>query len=310
MAGGGGSRFFGRKTEPQEFRTAIRKAEEQAKDQDFETKVANLLGELLSDFDQRDTNAITKCLDEIKKALESDIEGTVDPVFGGSVRKHTYVDGVSDVDSLIILKDARLRSMTPQQVLDYFEETLRRKVTGWDLSRGQLAITLTRQNLQIQFLPAIKQETGIAIASSAGDQWSKVNPESFFRLLTTINQRNGSKVIPTIKLTKIINESFPESDRLTGYHIESLAIEAFRNYGGLLNPKAMLRHLTENASKRVLTPILDKTGQSVYVDEYLGSANSQKRKTASDNLERVVRRMRNADASRSEDQWLRILGEE
>src|SRR3989442_2002063 len=109
MSGGGGGRYFDRKTEPQEFRTAIREAEEKAKDQDFELQVANLLGELLSEYNRRDTKSVSDCLDQIKRALESDIEGTVDPVFGGSVRKRTFVDGISDVDSLIILKDPALR---------------------------------------------------------------------------------------------------------------------------------------------------------------------------------------------------------
>jgi SMODS domain-containing protein len=309
MGSGGSRRFFERRKEPEEISVAIRKAEDEAKDQAFETEIAAVLAELLSEYNSRDTKAISAALAEIKHALEFDIEGSVDPIFGGSVRKHTYVDGISDIDSLIALKDAVLQSMTPQEALDYFEAKIREKLPGWQVARGRLAVTVTRNDLQIQLLPAVKQEKGIAIASANGDAWSKINPDTFFRQLARINERRGSKVVPTIKLAKLINETLPEPARLSGYHIESLAIEAFKSYSGPLTAKAMLKHLLEDARSRVLSPILDKTGQSVYVDEYLGPSNSQARKVVSETLDRVLRRIKNADASRSKEQWLRILGE-
>ncbi|MGH7846924.1 MAG: CBASS oligonucleotide cyclase, partial [Candidatus Binatia bacterium] len=143
-----------------------------------------------------------------------------------------------------------------------------------------------------------------------GDAWSRIKPEAFFGQLTRSNERCGGKLVPTIKFIKVVNQTFPETVRLTGYHIESLAIEAFRNYKGALNTKAMLKHFFEDSTNRVLKPITDRTGQSVYVDEYLGAANSQKRRLVSDALDRILRQMKNADASRSREQWLRIVGEE
>ncbi len=308
--GGGGARYFDRRRDPAEIRQALRQEEEKQKDQAFESEVSTALGELLSDYNARDTTAVSKTLDQIRKALESDIEGSVDPVFGGSVRKHTYVDGISDVDSLLVLKDPQLRSMSPEQVLDYFEEKLRKALPNCEVKRGQLAVTLIDGELQIQLLPAVKESDRYYIASAAGDSWSKINPQGFFRQLTRANERAGMKLVPTIKLIKAVNETFPPDLRLTGYHVESLAVETFRQYEGPYNTKAMLRHFCEDARTRVTKPITDKTGQSVHVDEYLGPANSERRQRISVALDRVLRRIKNADASRSVEQWLRLWGDE
>src|SRR5258705_526990 len=120
--GGSGSRGFFRGRKPDEVKVELRREEERTIDQAFEAKVAERLGDLLAAANQRDTNAIQKALEEIKSALAADIEGTLDPIFGGSVRKRTYVNGISDVDTLVVLRDPKLRSLTPQRVLEYFEK--------------------------------------------------------------------------------------------------------------------------------------------------------------------------------------------
>lgn len=307
--GGSGGGVFERETKPEDVQKTIRKEEEKTRDMAFDVEVADTLGQLLKDYNARDTEAVGAALENVKSALAEEIEGTVAPIFGGSVRKHTYVDGISDVDCLIILRDPQLQSMRPQQVLDYFEERLRKAVPEWEVSRGKLAVTIRKEGSEIQLLPAVKEGKETRIPSARGDSWAKVKPEAFFQQLTKVNERRGGKVVPTIKLIKAINETLPEASRLTGYHIESLAIEAFRNYEGPVNTKAMLEHFSEDACTRVLRPIKDKTGQSVHVDDYLGPANTEDRKLISASLGRVLRRMKNADASRSKDQWLRIVGE-
>lgn len=309
MGGSGGQGFFrGRK--PEEIKHDLRKEEEKTLNQAFDAQVAEQLGEFLSEANRRDAKAIRDALDEINGALGADIEGTIDPIFGGSIRKHTYVDGISDIDTLVILRDPKLKSLSPQQVLAYFEQKAREKLSGWEISRGNLAMTLRKQGLEIQILPAVHDEGKIYIPSAREDRWSDVNPQPFFRKLTEANNKLGGKVVPVIKLAKIINSQQPESLQLTGYHVESLAIEAFKGYAGPINPKAMLEHFFDRASALVLAPIQDKTGQSVHVDAHLGQANSSNRKEVSAALNRIHRRMKNADALRSKEQWLEPFDEE
>lgn len=308
--GGSGGRGYFRERKPEEVKLDLRKEEEKTLDQAFDVQVAEHLGKLLSEANQRDTKAIRDALEEIKSALGADIEGTVDPILGGSIRKRTYVDGISDIDMLLILRDPKLRSLSPQQVLAYFEQKAREGLSGWETSKGNLAITLRKEGLEIQVLPAVQDDGKTHIPSARGDRWSDINPQTFFRKLTDTNDRLGGKVVPVIKLAKIINSQQPEALQLTGYHVESLAIEAFKGYSGPLNPKAMLEHFFDRSRALVLAPIQDKTGQSVHIDAYLGQANGNNRKEVSAALDRIHRRMKNADALRSEDQWLEPFGEE
>lgn len=309
--GGSGSRNFFRGRKPDEVKQDLRKEEEQRTlDQAFEARVAEVLGTLLAAANRRDTKAVKEALKEIRDALASDIEGTLDPIFGGSVRKRTYVDGISDVDTLVVLRDPRLRSQSPQQVLEYFENKARAQLTGWEVTRGRLSLTLIKEGLEIQILPAVQKEGKTHIPSARGDRWSEINPEAFFRKLTDTNNKFGGKIVPVIKLAKIINSQQPEPLQLSGYHLESLAIESFKSYSGVLNPKAMLEHFFESSSSLVLAPIKDKTGQSVHVDTYLGAANSSARKEVAAALDRTYRRMKNASVTGSEEQWLEPFGEE
>ena len=310
MGGSGRRGGFFRDVKPEELRTAIRQQEEKTRDQAFETEVATELGAIVSEYNRRDPGKVSAVIDQIKRTLSKEIEGSIDSLYGGSVRKHTFVDGISDVDALLILRDPGLESMSPGEVLDYFEGRLHETLTSWEISRGRLGITVTKGDLQIQLLPAIRKGGTTKIASASGDSWSEINPEAFFRHLTRANERAAYKLVPTIKAAKIINSTQVEALQLSGYHIESLAIEAFRGYEGPTNPKAMLEHFYDRARKLVLTPIKDRSGQSVHVDDYLGPPNSESRKAVSSALDRVVRQMNNANTQRSKKPWLDLFVDE
>jgi len=309
MGSSGRKRFF-KDSKPNDIKAELRKEEQRTLNQAFDANVAERLDKLLEAANQRDTTAIQDAIEEIKTALATDIESTFDAKFGGSVRKRTFVDGISDIDVLVILKDPELRSSSPQEVLEYFETQVREHMKGWEVSRGTLALTLIRQGLEIQILPAVRENGTTHIPGARGNEWSDINPEKFFRQLTDVNGKFGNKVVPVIKLAKIINSQQPAPLQLSGYHLESLAVEAFRSYKGLLNPKAMLEHFFDRSRELVLSPIKDSTGQSVHVDSDLGPANSGNRRAVSAALDRVHRRMRNADASGSVDQWLEPFGDE
>ena len=71
------------------------------------------------------------------------------------------------------------------------------------------------------------------------------------------------------------------SNKISGYHMESLAVDAFAGYKGELDPKSMLAHFLGHSIKAVMTPIKDPSGQTSHVDGYLGQARSKPRKVAS-----------------------------
>ena len=275
----------------------------------YELEVEDLLTENLGNFNDRDVEVINDHLATIEEALSKDSEEIVKLAFGGSVIKHTYVDGLSDVDILVCLNDTSLENKNPNQVLKYFEAMLHERLPNTEISRGDLAITVKfSDGNEIQLLPAIETATGCRIAQPKQNQWSNViHPESFAKKLTQVNQSNGGKVVPVIKLLKPMNERLPEALRLSGYHIESLAIRIFENYNGRATFREMVKHFWYKAQSEVLNPVLDTTGQSRHVDDYLGRAGSDARHQVSKAIGRVITKIERADNLKSTDRWQELL---
>jgi hypothetical protein len=309
MGGSGGGYFSGR-VDPDSLRKRIRDAEDQEQSEAFESQVSEFLGQMLTQCNNRDVEAINADLERIKSDLSKDIDGTVDILFGGSVAKHTYVDGLSDVDSLVVIPTRDASGKPPEQIKQAFADKLIARYGSDAVTIGDLAVTVQIGGHSIQLLPAVKDGSGLKIANQAGTGWSRISPQRFASKLTRANREQGGKLVPTIKLAKSILGRLPESRRLSGYHVESLAIEAFRGYDGPKTCKQMLRHFFERAGEAVRSPIRDSSGQSVHVDEYLGARNSPVRRIAADTLGRIGRRIKNADGASSLSLWKAVFGEE
>lgn len=309
MGGSGGGYFTGR-GDLSDLARKLRDTEAQARDDRYETTVNQKLGEFLKDFNDRDAAGTREILDDIKKGLANDIGGTVDLVFGGSVSRHTYLEGLSDTDALVILEPDELERKSPDRLKERFAQRLRELFGSDNVKVGDLAVTVTVRDKEIQLLPAMRQGDGYRLASPDGRSWSKINPKGFAEKLTQANKAQDGKLVPTIKLAKALIASLPESQRLKGYHIESLAIEAFKSYDGPRTYKAMAIHFLDRAAELVKTPVRDKTGQSLYVDEYLGAQNSADRRVASQALQRLHRKLMNADASKNTETWSELISAE
>ena len=309
MGGSGGGAFVDRS--PDELRNLVRKAEGKTASVGFQSELASTLGGLLGGYNARDAETARERLNEVKAALQGSIEGSLDQMFGGSVAKHTYVDGLSDIDSLVLINDSALHGKSPQQALARMQQVLERKLRGQAaVSHGRMAVTIDYgDGMVIQLLPAVRANDGrVQVPSSRQDVWSKINPIAFQEALTRRNNECAGKLVPTIKLAKAVVGQLPEAQRLSGYHMESLGIAAFRDYAGEKTTTAMLPTFFERARELVLSPIKDSTGQSVHVDGYLGPANSEARQAASHLVGRLARRMRNATAAGSTAQWRALFG--
>lgn len=308
MGGSGGS--FSTFSNPSESARKIREAEQDSLDKTFEAEVNSELKNILSNFNDRPVAEINKRLNTLKQAIDSNIEGSIDLLFGGSIKKHTYIDGLSDIDSLAILNSTELANKSPHEVLKYFAERLQQRLPNTKISTGSLAVTVKySDNIEVQLLPAIKTATGYKIAASNGsNNWSNVvKPRRFAEKLISVNKEKDNKVVPVIKLVKSIISTLPSQRKLSGYHTESLAIEVFKNYNGPQQTKAMVKHFFNKASKKVMSPIVDSTGQSRHVDDYLGRRNSTNRRMVADSLSQIERKMNNADAKRDSDTWIKFF---
>lgn len=296
--GGSGGHFDGTMA-----RQDAKAVQSQASSAAFEVKCNDLLSGLLTNFNSRDTGAVRTHISEIERALGKEVEGSIDLEFGGSVAKHTYVDGLSDVDALVVLDNCELATSSPDDAKFYLVNRLQERFPNTEITEGQLAVTVSFSDIDVQLLPAVTCNNTTHIANEAGTDWAPIKPEQFARALTKVNSDNGRKVVPVVKLAKAIIANLPEQQRITGYHAESLAVAIFREYGGPYTLKAMLKHYFNEATRRVLAPILDSTGQSVHVDDSLGSADTVERRNVSAAFARVSRRMGNADAAETLEGW-------
>ncbi len=307
MGGSGTSYPF--KSDPKTLAEILRESEEKATNQKFEITINEKLDDLLNTANQRNTKKITDYLSQIRDSLEAEIDGTINIRYGGSVAKHTYVDGFSDIDTLALLNNSELRSKSPEEVKEYFLKKLQKNFPTAEIRKGDLAVTIIfKDKTEIQTLPALKTQNGYKIQSSSGEnKWTKIEPQHFAKSLRAINIKTGGKLIPIIKLIKSIIYQLPEKRRMTGYHIEASAIEIFKNYMGSRNKKEMLKHYFEKVGQIILTPIKDKTGQSLHVDDYAGPKHSLVRRLISDSLSNIKRKMLNADATSDIDYWNNLL---
>jgi hypothetical protein len=267
-----------------------------------------LLQDFLAQITDRDADETRNRVGEVAEALgeATQIETLL---FGGSVAKHTYVDGLSDVDALVVLDREGTRGLSPQQVLDKFQAELRDKISAKEVEsvdRGDLAVTVRyRDGTELQLLPAVRSGSKIAIPDSSGTGWNQTNPKRFQRELSRQNERLNNALVPTIKLIKSLVGDLPAQQRLSGYHTEAVCLDAARSFRGPKTPRALLIHVLDHAAQRVRRPIRDVTGQSRNVDGYLGSANSARRRLVSQALASLGRRL---EAATSINQWRAMFG--
>jgi len=309
MGGSGGSGWI----KPSDIAREVRDAEREVQNAGFQINLGELMGQLLTRFNDRDIPLVRRRLDEILKALENVLDDKIEQIFGGSVAKHTYVDGLSDIDCLLIVNGTDLEKAGPRAALNSVEKILGDMLKGSaEVSAGQMAVTVKYgDGMEIQLLPAVKSGDKLKIQSSRdATRWSAVDPAKFQAGLTKYNAQCDGKLVPTIKLAKAIIGQLPDAHQLSGYHIESLAIDVFKGYTGTKTVAAMLPVFFEQAKDRVLRPITDSTGQSVHVDEYMGASDSAERKNASHILGRIAKRMVNATAAGSLPQWRDLFGDE
>ena len=310
MGSSGGYRF--RQYSPEELRQWIAQTGNETEAVAHASRVNGALAQLLGRYNERDVTSMRTRLGEIEAAIEDTLDTTVDLRFGGSIAKRTYVDGLSDVDALAVLRDQDLASLTAQEVLDTFARTLDRNLAyNVKVMEGNLAVTISYPDgMEVQILPAVQTRSGVRIPSYSGNEWSPIiRPREFADKLTQRNKACGGRLVPVIKLAKATLADLPGSIKPSGYHIESLAVEAFKRYSGPSNYKDMLHHFFQRGSELVLSPMKDSTGQSLNVDQDLGAAKSRNRRTLRGVMDRIARRMANADRAGSSEEWLEAIGE-
>jgi hypothetical protein len=277
----------------------------------YESEVNDTLQDKLTGFNERDVDAIHRHLEQLAKTIQDSIEGTIDLLFGGSTIKHTYVDGLSDTDALVCLNAEEYRDQSPHDLLAHFASVIQQRLPDTTVSVGDLSISIEYvDGHKIQLLPAIREGTGLRIPDMQSKNWSRiVRPDAFASKLTEMNNQHNSMIVPVIKLFKGAQSNLPSEVQMTGYHVESLAIQAFEGYEGRHTYKDMLTHMLRSATDAVITPITDRSGQSLYVDEYLGAANCSLRLRMAESMKRMLLKIEAANSKHDHKAWESLFSE-
>ena len=92
--------------------------------------------DLLVRYKRRNSTTLTRRLESLCTFLgqKGDV---VQTMFGGSVKKGTYVTGLSDVDVLLIVSESSLVNQSPAKVIEYVRETIQHRLRQNTVSAGQ-----------------------------------------------------------------------------------------------------------------------------------------------------------------------------
>jgi len=199
---------------------------------------------LLTEINSRDVEAIRTHISEIEKVLGREIDGLDTLLFGGSLSKSTFVEGMSDVDALVFFDKSKYGNISPNELQDKMLSLMEQRFPHTEIKKGALAVTVKFHDYEIQLLPALREHGKLYIANRESNGWSRaIDSKAFSEKLTTTNQSNGKKVVPVIKLAKALFSNLPDRYRPSGYHVEALAVDAFANYSGRYTLYDMTKHL-------------------------------------------------------------------
>jgi len=305
MGGGGGGGYTGMT----DIRRDMLKKAQDTERETLNARIDEFLADKLVAANARDSDEMR---DRIKRIAEilgeaAEVEQTL---YGGSVGKHTAVEGISDVDVLAILDNGTALNRSPKEFLAAFAKELHTKLSHADIESvtpGTLAVTIKyRDGSEVQVLPSVRKGTQLMIATKDGRKWTQTAPKAFRDALTRANEKTNGQLVRVVKLYKVMNDRLPAQKQLSGYHIETLAIEAAKNYAGPFTPRTFLSRFLEVSSERVLSPVSDVTKQSRHVDNYLGRKDSVERRNVAQTLLGLKRRL---DAATSLGEWKAVFGE-
>ena len=233
------------------------------------TQVADFLQKELEGINAHDYEAIDRHKRTIEDKLKSEYD-VEDIRFGGSHSTHTDVKGLSDIDMLADLGDFESSKSSDQAIKD-FADAIRERFPKTKVSSGVMAVSVEFSDGLVQVLPAFRYRDGYRIPDPNGESWILTYPKRFARELTSVNQGQSRKVVPTIKLIKSICDA--NNIEVSSYHVSNLALNAFKRYTGTKTYPKMLQHFFNQAKTSCWKPTPDPSGQTKYIDGDLSKSD-------------------------------------
>lgn len=274
MGGSGGGRNFSGSADTAWNPAGLAESVERTRQLQDRVELEQLFDETVGRINQFDTEEMVQHKQTILNALRDEFEGLTDLQGGGSRTRHTYVDGLSDVDFLADLGPYSQSSVPSKNdsaaVIAAMADRIQRRLPLTEVTPGRMAVTIRfADGHELQVLPAFRYHSGYRVPDAEGSGWVLTRPSVFAQLLRERNADTGGRLLRIIKLGKLMCAKADVG--IKSYHLENIAVRAFERYNGEQTDASMLRHLFNQTKRLVGQPIRDVTGQNTYVDGYLTS---------------------------------------
>ena len=174
----------------------------------------------------------------------------------GSFRRKTMIKPLRDVDEVVILA-ARMRGMTPDQVMDAIEKVIAAAYPDvtFDRTRHALQVDFGPTSFYFDIVPAWETETDdddVLIANRDTGEWDRSNTRQLIRLIAERNDDTNGRFIHQARMGKQGIKTLVDGD-IPGLHVESWAFDDI---------KESLAH--DEACARILETGAELLGQTYY----------------------------------------------
>ncbi len=173
---------------------------------------------------------------ELREYLASNDFPTTPPDtrLSGSYARHTAIELIQDVDVLVFVPETEL-DRTPNAVLLELHGVLRDFPGGAIDTRGQrrsVRITLESDDLRLDIVPSVLDgDLGepLRIPDRHQEQWIRSDPLGYAERLSGLNQENGAKLVPLVKLMKAWRDEQMQRRRPKSYVLEVILLEGVQD---------------------------------------------------------------------------------
>jgi len=149
----------------------------------------------------------------------------------GSYSRHTAIEMIPDVDVLLFVPDDQLQR-TPNAVLLEVHSVLQdypAAVINTEGQRRSVRLELAADELYLDVVPAAAEsglDRPLKVPDRPQQEWILSDPLGYAARLTKVNQANGDKLVPLIKLVKVWRDEQMEQRRPKSYVLEVILLYA------------------------------------------------------------------------------------
>jgi len=147
----------------------------------------------------------------------------------GSYSRHTAIEMIPDVDVLLFIPDDQLER-TPNAVLLEVNSVLQdypAAVINTEGQRRSVRLEFPTDDMCLDIVPAAAKnglDRAIRVPDRPQQEWILSDPLGYAARLTKLNQANGDKVVPLVKLVKAWRDEQMERRRPKSYVLEVMLV--------------------------------------------------------------------------------------